>query len=57
VALVRVETPLGRLLWISDRLSDEEAQGARVMASRRIREGARAVVLRETEVALVVEDA
>jgi hypothetical protein len=42
---------------VSDRLSDDEAQGARVMAARKIRDGARAVVLRETDVALVVADA
>ena len=57
VALVRIETPFGRLLWVSDRLSEAEAQGARVIAARKIREGAKAVVLREIEVALIVADA
>ncbi len=57
VALVRVETPVGCLLWVSDRLSDDEELVAKVIALIRVKMGARAVVLREMEVVEVLHTA
>ena len=57
IALVRVETPLGKWVAVSDRLSEEEAKVARIVASERVRRGARAVVLGEIEVAAMLRDA
>lgn len=52
VAIVRVQTPLGRVVLLSDRLSEEERRMAQVMAIQKIRDGAHLyVVIGELEVA------
>lgn len=56
VALVRVETPLGSVVVVSDRLSSEEERTARIIAADRVSSGSRAVVLGELEVARVLHD-
>lgn len=53
VAMLRVETPIGRLILLSDRLSDHERYVAGIIAETKIHEGARAVLLQETEVGAV----
>jgi hypothetical protein len=57
LALVRVETPIGRIVWVSDRLSPAEERAARILACDRVRQGARAVVLSELELSAVLEGA
>ena len=57
VALVRVETPFGPLVVVSDRLSSEEERTARIIAADRVHSGKRAVVLGELEVVRVLHDA
>lgn len=56
VALVRVETPLGCVLAVSDRLSKEERTIALAMACQKVRDGARAVVLGELDVYAVLRE-
>lgn len=56
VALLRVDTPIGRVLVISDRLSEHERHIAQVIAAYRIRDGARAVLLKECEVAQIANE-
>lgn len=57
VALVLVRTPVGRVVLVSDRLSDPERFAAMTIACYKMREGAHAVVLRELEIAAVMADA
>jgi len=57
IALVRVQTPLGKWVVVSDRLSADEAQVARIIACERARQGAHAVVLGELEVVSTLHDA
>lgn len=57
IALVRVETAFGRWVVVSDRLSDEEARAARLIACERARHGARAIVLGEMEVVDALREA
>ena len=56
VAIIRVETPLGRVVLLSDRLSADERRTAQVMACERIRGGAVAVVIQELEVVSVLAE-
>lgn len=57
IALVRVQTPLGRWVVVSDRLSEEEARAARLIACERAKHGARAIVLGEMELVAALQDA
>lgn len=57
IALVRIETPLGRVLVWSDKLTVEELRLARAVAGHLSRCGSRAVVLTNCEVEELLTDA
>lgn len=50
VAVVRAETPWGKVVLVSDRLTDEEAEAARILAADRVMAGLPFVLLKVTDV-------
>lgn len=57
IAVVHVQTPIGRVVLLSDRLSDEERRVARVMAIQKLRDSPHSyVVIREMEVVSVLAE-
>jgi hypothetical protein len=57
VALIRVDTPIGRIVWVSDRLLPDQQRGARLIACERIHRGLRAGVIGELELYSLLEEA
>ena len=57
IAIVHVQTPVGRVVLLSDRLSDEERRVAQVMAIQKLKDGPHSyVVIRELEVVSVLAE-
>lgn len=57
IAVVRVQTPFGRIVVWSDALTEDEARTARLIAFQRIQAGARAVVVSMLDVAAAIAEA
>jgi len=50
IGLVRAQTPWGPVVMVSERLTDEEANAARIIAAERIVEGHSFVLLKVSDI-------
>lgn len=50
IGLVRAETPWGKVLMVSERLTDEEAAAGRLIAADRVLDGHPIVVLKVSDI-------